>query len=271
MKDDHLDPVEIARREERRTARALTEIAAEWEPIAGGTMGFGGLGSWVNFAVGLGLDGPVGGDDLDRSIRFYADRGVEALVEVSPFAHKSLVRGLADRGFVLREFETVLARAIEATEDFRPKTWPRGLEIVQVDPGDDEQVRAFIDVSLSGFRAAGHPLDPVNEEYARRVVEHPKTRCFLALVEGSPAGGGSLDVGEDIACLFGTSVLPAYRRRGIQQALILRRLERCREEGRHLAAVHSTPGAATDRNAMRLGFSLAYTKVGLALPWSNRA
>ncbi|HEY0840225.1 MAG TPA: GNAT family N-acetyltransferase, partial [Vulgatibacter sp.] len=220
-------------------------------------------GSWQNYAVGLGLDGPVHGRDLDRVVAFYRDRGVAPTVEVSPFAHESLIHGLAERGFALREFETVLARTIAPREDLRPSSWPQGLEIVDVDPRDDEQVRTFIDVSTSGFRPEGHPLDGANEVLSRRMVEHPRSRAFLALVDGVAAGGGAVEIGEDVACLFGTSVLPAFRRRGIQQALILRRLERCREEGSSLAVIHSIPGAATDRNALRLGFTLAYTRVVL--------
>lgn len=142
----------------------------------------------------------------------------------------------------------------------------RGLEIMQIDPQHDAQVRAFIDVSTSGFRPAGQPLDPANEELTRRSIEHPRARCFLALVDGTPVGGGSLEVGDEIACLYGTSVLPAFRRLGIQQALILRRLEHCRQAGCRVATIHSTPGASTDRNANRLGFALIYTKVVLSLP-----
>jgi len=178
--------------------------------------------------------------------------------------------GLADRGFALREFETVLAREVGAGELLRPDPWPQGLEIVEVDPADDAQVRTFIEVSTSGFRPEGQALDAANEAIARRIVEYPRSRSFLALVGGVPAGGGGLEIGRDVASLFGTSVLPRYRRRGIQRALILRRLERCREEGLDLAVIRSKPGAATDRNAMRLGFALAYTRVVLALASRGR-
>lgn len=259
-----IDPAEIALREERRQAAAIADLATEKEWIAGGVMSFGGSGSWQNYAVGLGLDGPVHGRDLDRVVAFYRDRGVDPTVEVSPYADDSLVNGLAERGFALREFETVLARTIGPREDLRPSPWPQGLEIVDVDPRDEGQVRTFIDVSTSGFRPEGQPLDGANEVLSRRMVEHPRSRCFLALVDGVPAGGGGLEIGDGVACLFGTSVLPPFRRRGIQGALILRRLERCRGEGGRLAVIHSKPGAATDRNAMRLGFALAYTRVILA-------
>ena len=69
----------------------------------------------------------------------------------------------------------------------------------------------------------------------------------------------------EVACLFGTSVLPRFRRRGVQQALMLRRLERARERGCLLCVIHSRPGISTERNAARLGFFMAYSKAALAL------
>ncbi|WP_437585685.1 GNAT family N-acetyltransferase [Sorangium sp. So ce1000] len=258
-----LSYADIARIEERRLAVGTAAVVACAEPIAGGWMAFDGDGSWGNFAVGLGLDGPVTGEDLDRLVAFYAARGAEPRIEVCPFAHGSLVRGLADRGFVLREFENVLAREIAPDEDLRalmPRGGLEGLEIVRIDPGDDAQVRMFIEIATSGFRPADAPLSPALFEITRRLVAHPGCDSYLALVNGEPAGGGSVEVSGEGAALFGASVLSRFRQRGIQQALIVRRLERAREQGRHLACISASPGIPTERNAMRLGFFMAYSK-----------
>ncbi|AUX44774.1 acetyltransferase [Sorangium cellulosum] len=262
-----LSYAEIARVEERRLARATAAVVACAEPVAGGCMTFDGEGSWANFAVGLGLDGPVSGAEIDRVVGFYTTRGAEPRIVVCPFAHPSLVRGLAERGFALLEFVNVLAREIEPDEDLRalvPNGWPKGLEVVRVDPGDEAQVRLFIDVSTSGFRPEGAPIAPALLEVSRRVVAYPRCDSFLALVDGEPAGAGSVEVHPDGAALFGVSVLPRFRERGIQQALIVRRLERARELGCLLACISASPGIPTERNAMRLGFFMAYSKGILA-------
>ena len=60
--------------------------------------------------------------------------------------------------------------------------------------------------------------------------------------------------------LFGASVLPAFRRRGIQQALISARLQTALSLGADLASITSHPGIPTERNAARLGFQLAYVR-----------
>src|SRR5690606_27219657 len=103
-------PPEIARAEEGRQSRGTAEAVPVAGPVAGGWMTLDALGSQANQAVGLGLHGPVSGADLYRLVAFYAERGVEPRLEVCAFAHESLLRGLAERGFVLREFEGVLAR-----------------------------------------------------------------------------------------------------------------------------------------------------------------
>ena len=309
---------EIAVLEERRQALGTAEIGRESEPIAGGWMTFVGAGSWANQACGLGFDGEVTEEQLDRLVDFYVSRGVEPRIEVCPFACPSLIDGLARRGFELREFENVFARQLDSGEDLRsthPHGWPVDLRIDHVDPNCHEQVHRFADVSTVGFRPEGTPLSGVLEETTVNVVRHPRCDAFLALhadltspigersatlskpveqaddkppfddapTSGSPAsggptsfnavadgfvavGGGAMEVYEEIACLFGASVAIAYRGRGIQLALMIRRLERAVEKGCSLGIIHSAPGISTERNALRLGFFLVYTKVVLAMP-----
>jgi len=68
-----------------------------------------------------------------------------------------------------------------------------------------------------------------------------------------------------------TSVDPAWRRRGVQNALMVHRLRRARGLGACVAAVGSDPSIATGRNAMRLGFRVAYTKVSIGEPAAGGA
>ena len=257
---------ELARLEESRQALGISEVATVAERIAGGAMCFDGPGSWANLACAIGLDGPVTDDDLDRLVGFFVSRSVEPLVELCPFADASLVTGLARRGFTLRGFENVLFRSLNQA-DPPPEAVAAvpGLEVVEVDVRDTAQVRTFIEVSTSGCR----PLDvPINEslfELSRRVVEHPRCTSYLALVDGEPAGGGTVEVLPPLAALFGTSVLSAFRRRGAQRALIERRLTHAGASGCTVATIQSRPGIPTKRNALRAGFSVAYTKVSLAM------
>jgi GNAT superfamily N-acetyltransferase len=262
-------PLEIARLEENRQAVGTAAVVDDGEEIAGGWMTYGGPGSWSNQAAGLGLKGPVTEQELDRLVEFFTSRKAEPKIEVCPFADQSLIDGLGDRGFRLLEFENVLARELPAGEDFRPASVPAApapLVIERVARDNEQMVRDFIDVSTSGFRPADKPIDEVFDNIWQRMVEHRDNDTFLALWDGQPVGGGAMESAGEVACFFGTSVLPQWQRRGTQTALIVRRLEQARENGCELAIIHSAPGIATERNALRLGFQVAYTKAILVMP-----
>ena len=76
-------------------------------------------------------------------------------------------------------------------------------------------------------------------------------------MEANPGGGASL---------FGTSVRPPHRRQGIQTRLIVERLIHARDAGSDVVTIHSSPHVATQANAARLGFRLAYAKANLVRP-----
>ena len=266
-----MDLIEIAKLEERRQAVATGEVSLLSEEIGGGIMAFTGKGSWTNQACGLGLDGSVSEDELDRLVAFYVEHGVEPRIEVCPFVDESLIKGLGERGFALREFENVMVRELHEGDDLRAGMtgWAIGVDVDWVDPTDVTVVDAFIEASLRPFFPDLEELPKVMDETARRVVCHPRSDSYLARVDVGgellAAGGGGMECAGEVACLFGASVIETYRRRGIQQALIVQRLERAREKGCEIACIHSKPGIPTERNAMRLGFSLAYTKVVMAM------
>ncbi|MCA9025425.1 MAG: hypothetical protein KDA86_09460 [Planctomycetaceae bacterium] len=262
-----LSPPEIARIEESRQALATSEIAEVAEPLGGGWMCFAGVGAWANQASGVGLNGEVTRDEVRRMVEFYESLGVEPRIEVCPYVDASLLDGLADEGFVLREFENVLARQLTEGEDLRachPFGWPQDVEIVHVDPADEAMVEMYARTVMDQFF-----LDRPDETtlvLARRTVRHPRSDAFIALVDGESAGGGGMESTEMGAALFGAGVSQKFRRRGIQLALMLTRLQRACSQGCRIACINGQPGADTERNAFRVGFQLAYTKAILVRP-----
>jgi GNAT superfamily N-acetyltransferase len=261
-----LDFVEIARLVEGKQASSITGLAQESAPLAEGWMVFGGTGSYLNKAAGFGLGREVTEAELDGLVAFFAQRGVEPKVELSPFVPQALLAGLATRGFVLREFENVLARRLNGGVEPRallPQGWPQGVSVERVDPSDEALVREYIAVSASGFMPEGVPLPEHFIEPGLKAARLPAYDCYVARVGREVVGAGGCESSAGTTALFGTSVKPAYRRRGIQQALIAARLERGRERGSRLAFIISGPGIPTERNATRLGFGMAYTRAVL--------
>lgn len=268
-----LTPAEIAALEEPRQAAMLAAVTPEVELFAGGVMGFHEPGSWQNQACGVGLSGPVDDAELDAMVEFYVSRGVEPRVELSPFADPSLVAGLGARGFVIREFENVLARELLAGQDLRAQLvhgWPTGVEITMVANSDGDGLARAVELTLRGFFPEGELPRPMVDA-CRATLELDTTLVYLASVEGQAVAAGSLGLGERVASLMGVSTLASHRRRGIQQALIVVRLEAARARGCVLATIGSRPGIPTERNAMRVGFAMAYTKVIVVRPQAGLA
>lgn len=257
-----MEPRAIAALEETRQARGVAETAPESIRVAGGWACWAEPGSWQNQAMGLGMDGPVRDASLDELIAFYDAHGTPPQVEVSPHAHASLIGGLRDRGFALKAFETVLYRALDAPVEVR---WPEGITVREVSKTDEDDLRCYVETLTAGFAAdAAETSDPGPALRAGlRVTKHPRVRSFLVEVDGEPAGAASLEIAEPLARLIGASVLPAFRRRGIQTALVQLRARQGWLAGCSHATIQSRPGGGTERNAVRLGFQVACTKVTL--------
>ena len=89
----------------------------------------------------------------------------------------------------------------------------------------------------------------------------PSAECYLARLDGKVAGGATLAIREGLAGLFGASTLPAFRNRGVQTALLGARLSRAAAAGCDLAVSLAAPGSTSQRNIVREGFSVLYTRV----------
>jgi hypothetical protein len=90
--------------------------------------------------------------------------------------------------------------------------------------------------------------------------------CFLAELNGQAIATGVLLLHDGVALLGGASTIPEGRRQGAQLALLESRLRYAGENGCDLAMMCALPGSASQRNAERQGFRIAYTRIkwGLA-------
>jgi GNAT superfamily N-acetyltransferase len=245
------------------TTAALDSTAgAAWIGVGGGVAAFVGVGSPLNQAFGLGLSGPVTPDDLAVLERFYHDRGVQPLVGVCPLAHPSLLELLSARGWYADAFENVLVRPLRAEEEL-VLDLPPGLQIREVITDADRAVWAL--AAAAGFSA---PLPPSVEQVALGEIaaRRPGARLFLGYLEGDVVATAEIDTADGVAWLSADTTMPAYRRRGIQQALQRFRLALGRSAGCELAVSEASPGSGSQRNMERLGFRVAYTRVDFAGP-----
>lgn len=247
------------------TARRLDPAGdAALLEVAGGAAAFLGAGSPVNQAVGLGLAGPVDADEILALESFYTVRKARALAIVSPLADHSLLAALGRRRWTADGFENVLVREYVAGEDLRAPA--AGASEVEVVEACDDEMRAVWAQLASVAFSAPLPPHPIQLELGRIVAARPGTRLLLALVDGLPAGTGELFIDDGVAWLSADATLPAFRRRGVQQALQSHRLALGAELGCELAVSEAAPGSTSQRNMERAGFRIVYTRVDLVAP-----
>jgi hypothetical protein len=218
-----------------------------------------GQGSWANFAAGLGVEQPVNDSTLDDLVSFYRERSRPPRIQVTPYQHSTLRQGLAARAFVSYEIETMLVRTLD---DLSSTPAPPGLTFQPVDPLNDDDVAAFRTSQMLGF--CGNPDSPAGMiPITERVARSPRVSLWLLSLDGRIVGSGGLECFENAGVLIAACVYPESRRRGVQSAFIRFRLQQAAAAGLEYVTVASTPGGATERNALRAGFSVAYTQVGL--------
>lgn len=271
----------IVRLEEDRLRTSIAEIAEHAEAWAGGILAAGPPGTWLNAAIGAGVDpmpsdAPPDLDEVDRLVEFQTARNVEPRVEIAPQVRTSLLEALAARGFVLRRFLHLFVRDLRSHPIERGPI-PEGLEVEPVDPGDESTARAWALMSAQNFAPARTPQE-ADIEIGLRIVRHPRCVALAARLGGELVGAAAFEIGPvpvdpelatrhgSVAALFGAAVDPGSRRRGIQTALIHHRLAMAAERGVRFATVSSHPDVATERTARRCGFELACTKAVLVRP-----
>lgn len=233
-------------------------------PVAGGLACFAEHGSPMNKVVGLGFGGvpdPAGWDEIERR---FAGLGAAVQVELSTLADPGIGQLLTDRGYRLEGFENVLGRFLST--DAAP-TRPAGIE---VRPCAVDELDAWVDVVVEGFAHPDAAGVPSHEEFPRDIVERAErdfekagAAAYLALCDGAVAGGGSVRLTDGIAQLTGAATAPAYRRRGVQSALLTARLLDAAKAGCDLAVVTTAPGSTSQKNVQNKGFQLLYTRAVL--------
>ncbi|MGE0217101.1 GNAT family N-acetyltransferase [Mycolicibacterium sp.] len=232
-------------------------------PIAGGFACAAEDGSPMNKVVGLGFGGVPQPDVLAEVEHTLAGIGAPVQVELSTLADPDVGAMLTGRGYRLVGFENVLGHPLPGDTDPVP---PRGID---VRPGGAGEIDAWVDALVEGFSQPDDVGVPTHEEFPRDVVaraerdfERAGVTPYLATCDGAIAGGGSMRLTRGIAQLTGAATVPAFRRRGVQAALLATRLrdaaDRC-----DLAVVTTAPGSTSHKNVQRHGFHLLYTRAVL--------
>ncbi|MBX2798316.1 MAG: GNAT family N-acetyltransferase [Myxococcales bacterium] len=255
----------MSRRIERLAADDGVRLVAELrhtEPLArciaagGGQIVLCGPGMYVNRAIGIGMDDPVTDAFFETLESEAAQVGVPPAIEVCPHADPTLVEGAARRGYALRSFRSVLTRQVQVEDAVHVD-----LDVALV--GRDVDLATWQRTAVLGFEIEGAEAQSISDRFSAAWSRVEGQRFLVARVEGVPAACAVVDVRQRVAQLGGMCTVPAYRRRGLQQALLRVRLAHAAHVGADLAVATADPGSSSERNLLQAGFVVAYTRAEL--------
>ncbi|MCR2805549.1 GNAT family N-acetyltransferase [Paenibacillus soyae] len=203
------------------------------------------------------VKGALEEDQLASIVAFYEERERSFEFHISPLGTDSRsMERLARIGFYQSGFHaTMYTEAAAQTMDL-----PSGVQIREL--RDDEfMTYAAIHCEATGLSMDGQIYVAENN---RILAVRPGWRYYIAFCEEQPAAVAAMyRNGGSASCTF-AATLPAYRGRGLQTALLRRRIADAYSEGCEIVvgqcAYGSTSHANMERAGMRLGYSRATWK-----------
>lgn len=233
-------------------ARTAPQSGSEWIEVAGAYAMFDGKDSPLTQTFGLGMLSEPSVADFEQLEAFFLRRGAPVCHEVSPLAGVELSATLAARGYRPIEFTSVMhgpvvATAADEAAAVRTRLVGSGEESLwsrlSADGwSDNPELREFLlDLGIVLAAAEG-------------------SVAFIAELDGRPIATGALRCDGGVALFAGASTIPDARNLGAQRALLEARMRHAQSARCDLAMMCAAPGSASQRNAERQGFRIAYTR-----------
>lgn len=233
--------------------RLRPESEAEWMNCGGAFVIFDGVDSPCTQTFGLGIFEELASETLDKIERFFQDRGAPVFHEVSPYAGVAALDLLCARGYKPIELSNVLYQPVAEPAPFASNS-------VTVRVAGPREAKLWGEISARGWSHDHPEFADVLLELGAVTTAREQTVCFLAEVDGTPGAAGVLCLYEGVALFGGSATVPELRRRGLQSALLRKRMRYGFEHHYELAMMAAQPGSNSQRNAERAGFHVAYTR-----------
>lgn len=236
-------------------ARVFPESGAEWIEVAGAYAMFDGAASPVTQTFGLGVFQDVTSDEMDVIERFFHERGAPVSHEVSPLAPAATLTLLNESGYQPIEFTSVMFRLLKS-EMQTPAERNEKIRVRLVEEGEHN---LWAQTSAEGWSEFTEYADFIFE-LALVNAKRESGLSFFAELDGRAIATGAMSISGGVAVLAGASTIPTGRKQGAQLALLDSRLRYAAERGCDIAMMCALPGSASQRNAERQGFRIAYTR-----------
>jgi len=233
-------------------ARQDPASGATWQDFDGTLAMFSGVGSPLTQSFGLGLGATPTDAQLDAIELFFTSRGAAVIHEVSPLAGVDTFAALAQRGYRPVELSSVMFRKV--TNDLAPITVNPRISVRTI---TREEAGLYASVSARGW-SESTAVQAFIDGFARTSVDY--ALCIVAEIDGAAIATAALFTWDGVGLLAGASTVPEGRRQGAQSALLDWRLRHLAADGCDLAMMCAAAGSASQRNAERNGFRIAYTR-----------
>lgn len=216
---------------------------------------FAGDGSPVTQAGGL-----LSPEHLARIDAFYAGRATSWEAVLSCYSDAKGVDSLFAKGATMMNWENIQFRRLG--DPVPSVDLPAEMEILEIGP---DQLDEWSLAMTAGFE---QDHEPDTEDALLKIMRsNPATRRYMARWNGQCVGTAQMTARKSIVSFGGASTLPAFRGRGIQSALIQRRLRDAQGLG-EFAMIGGIPTSSSHRNAERAGFRIGVTLISLSVPVS---
>ena len=208
-----------------------------------------GLHSFFNRAFAIGIDRPVGEDDIDAILA--ALRAASEWSVQPPPGEPELESSLAARGLERRLAWAKVLRGTDPPPDIRTD-----LQIRELGEGDAKRFGAVV--------AAGFGLPETVAAWCASLVGRPRWSAYGAFDGDALVGAGALFVDGDTGWLGMGATLPFHRGRGAQGAVMARRIADaiavgCTTIATETGILPNRPNPSLD-NMRRCGFEIAYER-----------
>jgi hypothetical protein len=197
----------------------------------------------------FGLAGADGGQ-IPAMLAWYRERGVAPVFDLNPYViappweRDDIPLALTMQGYYQATFHQLLY-GVPSPE---APALAAGVMVEEVGPGD----AAVFGTVYEQVWGGGDQISPL--------LGRPAFRCYLAFVDGQPAGLGVLHIANGVGSMANGLTAPPFRGRGCQTALLHRRMRDAALLGCDLIASQCVPGGVSQRNQLRAGLAIACTK-----------
>lgn len=168
---------------------------------------------------------------LREAIDYFDGRALPFIVRVREGVDAAAERALLSLG--LQHTDSVPGMVMAEMLPSPPA--PDGLSIRTVGSEDDRE--AYAEILAAGF---GLPVEIARRLTTERMLSHPEVELHLGYLEGEAVVSGALIRSEEVAGVYNIATVPAYRRRGLGEAMTWHAVRRGTEAGCTIASLQSS-------------------------------